>query len=432
MNLFKNTFFRKNNLNDKYLNIFLKPFYSSKKGITTTVFSWVFMTIIGGVLMISIYSILNTYWTIEQENNNLEFAKALTNTLNVRAQSLSVSSATVFNTIPLMGNKDANLQCIGGEFTRLSIDGRELIYEPLNEYLDIYPFIMPPINNELPQNIYLILENFNFPMSISPMIAVVPKSHIIIINQSNGPTYSLFQGILNTRRSYQQLSFITWDLENGLTESEMRTQIDTLNPSSVVFLDFNENFIEEYINTQFSRERIPVYHIKSNFQKMPSTIDLTNTGRIVEGSFSYTYSNHQSDYLITNQLNEDEPKIFRFYDTNDEITIFMFSLFSTPSNFECAYNSLIQRSEFVYELSKNKIEIILQDPISTNETYCQSFLPSSSINNFYQSIYFSIDQLYTNRTHNLFTTSMSSPYLIIDSIDNNQLNLNSHSCQLIY
>ena len=414
-----------------YISHLQSIFKKSKKGITTTVFSWVFMTIIGGILMISVYSILSTYWTIEQENNNLEFAKALTNTLNIRAQSLSVSSATVFNTIPLMGNLNANLQCIEGEFTRLSIDNSEIIYEPLNEYLDNFPFVMPPIERELPQNIFLVLENFNFPMSITPVIAIVPRSHIIVINRTQPTTNQLFTRTLDTRRSYQQLSFISWDLEDR-NQNEMRTYLQSLNPSSIVFLDFNEDFIENYISTEFSRVRYPVYHIKSEFIKAPSFIDFTNSQRIIQGTFMYTYSNNQEDFSITNQNNPNEPKLFKFYDMNDEISIFMFSLFSTPSNFECAYNSLIQRSEFTYQLSKNKINIILEDPITTNQTYCQSFQPSSQINTLYESIYLSLDQIYSNRTHNLFTQQISDPVTNINLIENNQFSLNSQSCQLIY
>ncbi|MFT4244023.1 MAG: hypothetical protein ACMXYB_01045 [Candidatus Woesearchaeota archaeon] len=411
---------------------FKSIFKKSKKGITTTVFSWVFMTIIGGILMISVYSILSTYWTIEQESNNLEFAKTLTNTLNVRAQSLSVSSATVFNTIPLMGNLNANLQCIEGEFTRLSIDNSEIIYEPLNEYLDNFPFVMPPIERELPQNIFLVLENFNFPMSISPLIAVVPRSHIIIINETQSTTNQLFTRVLDTRRSYQQLSFNRWNLENGMSTSEMRSYLQSLNPSSIVFVDFDEDFIHSYISDGFSQERYPVYHIKSEFVKAPSYIDLTNTNRIIQGTFSYTYSNNQDDFRITNQNNANEPELFRFYDMNDEISIFMFSLFSTPSNFECAHNSLIQRSEFTYQLSKNKIQIILENPETTNQTYCQSFQPSSQINIFYENILLNLNQIYSNRTHNLFTGQTPNPPSKINSIENYQFNLNTQSCQLIY
>ena len=425
-NIFSNTI-KKNNL---FFKNILNTIFHSKRGITTTVFSWIFMSIIGGVILISVYSILSGYWAIEQENNNLEFAKALTNTLNVRGQSLSVSSGTIFNTIPLMGNKEARLECIAGEFTRLNIDGRQIIYEPLNEYLDNFAFVMPPIERELPQNIYLILENFNFPMPITPTVAIVPKSHIIIYNQTNSNTNQIFNRILNTRRSFEQLSIYTWNIEEVSTVN-MNTFLNSLNPSSVIFVDFEPNFIHQYISQELSNRRTPVYHVQSSFLRSPSYIDLNNNRRIVVGNFRYTYSNQEDDFLITNQDNEQDPIMFNFYDMDDEVSIFLFGLFSTPKNFECAYNSLIQRSEFTYQLSKNKIDIILRDE-NTQESFCDTS-EESNVNEYYMESLIYLDQLFENITHNLFTIQIPHAENLITQLQRvNSVELNSHRCELIY
>lgn len=436
MNSLKKDFFYKNQVSNKlFSRKLLVRKFNSKKAITTTVFSWIFMSIIGGVIMMSVYSILSTYWAIEQENNNIEFAKALTNTLNVRGQSLGISSGTLFSTIQLMGNREINLECIEGEFTRMNLEGTQIIYEPLNEYLDNFAFVMPPLERELPQNIYLILENFNFPMPITPLVAIVPKSHIIIFNETNSQTNQVFNRIINTRTNFRQLSIRAWNLQDGssdLSEDEMKRYLDSLNPSSVIFVDFNENFIHGFISEKFSTSRIPVFHVKSNFTRSPSYIDITNQEKIIRGEFRYTFSNMAEDFQITNQNNDKEPFKFNFYDTDDEISILIFGLFSTPNNFKCTYSSLIQRSEFKYQLAKNKIDIMLREE-DVRESFCDTENLEVEINESYINARIYLNNIFTNRTHNLFTTQgVNVENSIIDLRNINVGNLNPHNCQLVY
>lgn len=403
----------------------------NNKGVTTTMFSWIFMSIIGGIFIFSTFSILQTYWSVETENNRIEFAKSLTNTLNVRAQSLGVQSATVFNTFPLLANQNARLTCIDGEFTRLVLDGEEIIYEPLNEYLDNFPFIMPPLDNELPSNVFLIQEDFNFPMSISPLVAVVPTRHLIIVNQDSDVN-SVVTRVYRTKRSYQQLSFIIWDT-NEISPDEMRRRIELLNPSSIAFVEFEENFIHNYINSNFGAFNFPVFHISIDFTRLPSYLDPSNTPRIAWGSLRYTYSNLENDFRVTRQNDPSlSPKSFNFYDMNDEISLLMFSFFSEPHNFECAYNSLAQKTQFKFNLISNKVDLIINNPSETNTTFCQSFQDSSILDNRYSRIQIYISNL-MNSTHNLFDESTPiNPQILIEQIEEEHFELRVDSCQLLY
>lgn len=405
--------------------------FSSKQAITTTVFSWIFMSIIGGVLIVTTYSILSSYWNIEDENNRIEFAKSLTNTLNVRAQGVGVQSATTFNTFPLLANREASFQCIGGEFTRLSLNNDELIYEPLNDYLDKFPIVMAPLDEEVGDNIFLVQENFNFPMAISPLVGIVSTRHIIVINESS-QIRDIIGKVLNDKRSYRQLSFEVWDTDE-MSENEMKSYLESLNPSSIAFLGFEDSYINSYIENEFSGLNYPVYHIKPNFSLTPSYLNPANDDKIIIGNFSYTYSNSENDFAITNQEAAQSARSFNFYGTNDEISLLMFSLFSTPSNFECAYNSLQSRTEFVYQHAKEKIKIILNDSGNTNSTYCQSSRDSTNLDQFYDLTNISLSEIYANSTHNIFNgNSQTSASTEIKRIEELNLDLRVESCQLIY
>lgn len=406
--------------------------FKSKQAITTTVFSWIFMTIIGGILLTTTYSILNSYWTIENENNRIEFAKTLTNTLNVRAQGVGVQSATTFNTFPILANRDVELLCIEGEFTRLNIDNNELIYEPLNQYLDTFPVFMNPLDEEIGQNVFLIQENFNFPMTITPLVGIVSTRHIIVINDSS-QVRDIIGRVLNDKRSYRQLSFEIWN-NDEISKDEMNTYLQSLNPSSIAFLGFKESFIHPFIEENFFRLNYPVYHIKSNFQKSPSYMNPANSNRIVIGNFSYTYSNKEENFKVTNQESPTQaPKSFNFYGTDNEISIFLFSLFSTPNVFECAYNSIVERTEFTYELAKKKTNIILNDPQETNSTYCRSSRNSENLDRWYNLTNIGLMKIYINRTHNIFNSTLHLNIgTDVENIEKNALDLRVESCQLVY
>lgn len=408
----------------------LKKLFNSNKAITTTVFAWIFMSIIGGIFIMTTYSLLTSYWEFEDENNRIEFSKALTNHLSVEATGIIVQSATTFRTYPLLANKKASLECIGGEFSRLRLDDEELGYGSLNEYLDEYPIVMPPLEEELEQNLYLVKENFNFPMGITPLIGIIPTRHIVVINETSN-IKKVIEKLLDEKRSYRQLSFELWNTSD-ISEDEMSSYLQDLNPSSIALIGFNTSFTHNFIQDKFSSSTFPVFNIKTTFNKLPSYIDSSNEERIVLGNLKYTFSNLEIDHEITNQENSVPPKEFNFYGINDEFSILLFSYFSTPSNFECTYSSIISQTEFVYEHTKKKIDIILNEPEDLNSTYCDSSKQNSILENYYGPANTTLFDMFTSTSQNFLTTNSGDISTHIVSLEEKNSELRAESCQLIY
>ncbi|MFP4402158.1 MAG: hypothetical protein ACLFPL_02905 [Candidatus Nanoarchaeia archaeon] len=402
----------------------------SRQAISATVFSWVFMTIIGGILILFTYSILQSYWAVETEKNNLEFSKALTNSLEVYAFNPSPQSATVFNTYPIFANKELEFTCVENEFTRLQFENSQLSYGPLNNILDQYPIMMSRLDNELPESVYLIQEDFSFPMSITPLIGVVPTGHIIVINESS-QTHDILSSLLNTKRSYRQLSFIIW--EDDLSEEDKISQINSRNPTSISFLGFDNTSATSIIDNYYSSVRFDVFALKYNFQRAPSYYDPLNENRIVLGNLSYIYSNNKRDFEYTNQDNLETPHTFNFAHLNDEISLVTFSMFTPPSIFSCAYLSLQLQTDFAYTLRKNKVQTIINSPNNINTTYCSSFRDSSILKDSYENINMSLHILYENSTHNFFNTLTATQINTnINIIEEAQRDLTNDRCELIY
>lgn len=412
----------------KKLKLFLKVLIN-KKAITTTTFSWMFMIIIGGILIMFTYSILQGYWAVEKETQDLEFAKALTHTFHIKAQSLGVQSATVFDTFEILSQKDVELQCISQEFLRFNIDNKDVNYEPLNIYLDSFSIFMPHLVDEETNSLFIIQEDFNFPQAITPLIAIVPKHHIIVVNKSS-EMYEIVKKTLSTKKSYKQLSFIIYD--ELQTPELFLDSLKEYNPSSIQFVNFDSSFLF-YLNRYDNNNEIEISHINIDFQLLPSYLNPSNERKEVSGQIQYTYSNQKKDYSLTNQENSSKiSKSFTFYGVNDETSLILFSLFSSPNTFECSYNNLIKRVGFNYEISKHKISQILQEKNNLNATFCKSNLNSQILQNFYEVLNESFHKLYTNQTHNVFTQNNMNTFLEISLLEEVHKELKKESCELIY
>ena len=404
---------------------------NSKRAMATTTFAWIFMTIVGGVLIMFTYSIIQGYWQVEDQSNRLEFSKALTNSLNVMARNVLSNSAVNSDTFPLLSQKEANLLCLESEFSRLNLDGEIIAYEPLNTYLDNYPVFMPPLEDEEPDSLFILLEEFSYPMSITPLVGIIPTHHVVIINQS-----SVISNIVNRvqedKSVYSQFTFIHYD--STLDFNIFLDEVENFNPSSMLFVDFNSSVMVPQIDSRYRNVDFEVYVMNINFLTLPSYITPSNEEGNVLGTFRYIYSNREVDYIITGQESTPiNPKNYRFVGLNDEVSLLLFSFFSSPSNFECAYNSLVKAVKLRYEHILNKIEIVQDSNLILNTTYCEGSRSSSNIlNTHYTTIKQNIENLYTNENQNFLNhTSPNPSQRVIDIRETNAI-LRQQSCELVY
>ena len=410
----------------------------SKQAIAMTTFSWIFMTIVGGVLIMFTYSILQGYWAIEEENTNLEFTKALTNSLEIKAQSLGVQSATIVDSFPIMSQKNIQMQCIESEFLRLELEGETLNYEPLNEFLDSHSIFMPPLDDEESLGLYLIQEDFNFPMSITAFIGIVPKHHIMILHK-NSDIATVVERLVETKKSYKQLSFLIYD-ETTTDPQSFLDELSTYNPSSITFVNFPNQFIIDSIITRYNTVNYDVYHLEIEFLRTPSYISSSNSNKEVFGTLQYTYSNNENDFYITNQNdNAQPPREFNFFGVNDETSLPLFSLFTSPNVFSCSYDSLIEQTESHYTYSKEKIKLITTSQsgynplIDLTSTYCTSSITSQTLIDFYEIILNNLEGLYTNTNTNFFKNgNFVSTMGQIQTIEEAHKELQRNSCELLY
>ena len=410
---------------------------SSKKAMSTTTFSWIFMTIAGGVLIFFAYSLIQGYWTIEQETQQLEFAKALTNTFHITAQTLGIQSATTVDTFNMFSNKNIELVCIQGEFSRLNINNKEISYEPLNTYLDNFPLFMTYIDNEKPDSMFLIQEDYNFPHSITPLIGIVPAHHIIVINKSN-ELYNIINTLKKQKKSYNQINFLLYEPTNN--PDAFINSLKDYSPTSIQFVNFNSNFIQSYVISKYSRNKNTlISSITISLDTLPSYIDTSNENKFISGTIEYTYSNNQKDFTITSQEDistfSTSPKSFKFVQIRDEFSLPLFSLFSSPSNFECAHYSILKKMEFDSNFFDLKISNILisQDIEDTlNTTYCDSNLNSKTLGIFYKGMQNAFNSLYEDEENNFLINPPTQSFNAISIIDELTTKLRSESCEEVY
>lgn len=406
--------------------------FSNTSAMATTTFAWIFMTIVGGVLIMFTYSIVQGYWEVEEQSNRLEFSKALTNSLNVIARNALVNNAINSDTFPLLSQKEAYLVCIESEFTRLNLDGREIAYEPLNTYLDTYPVFMPPLNEEEPGDLFIVIEEFNFPMSIIPLVGIIPTHHIVIINQTSVMS-NIVKRVEEDQSVYSQFSIFYYDSSNDF--DIYLDEIENYNPSSITFVDFNSSRIPT-IHSRFYQKDFDVYAINVEFVSglLPSYIQPSNDDGAVLGTLKYVYSNKEENFKITDQTSSPKnPKNFRFVGLDDDLSLVLFSFFSSPSNFDCAFNSLEKAAKLRFEYIQNKIEIIQLDETVLNTTYCDgSKLSSPVLASYYSFIDQSFEDLYLDDEHNFLNYSTSSPIQIAIDIKEENAELRQQSCELVY
>lgn len=377
----------------------------NKKAMVTTSLSWMIMTIIGAFFIIFGYSIIQNYQDIEEEKFSLELQSTLNHIFTLIGQSTGSEANSLQKLNTIFQDRRVEMFCREGIPT-LSIDGDE---NPNAQFLKNYPVFMTEIDQEKADLSYVAVENFDMPFRITPLLGIVSKKNLYVIDESNEELVEIYREKFNRYSAFNELNVKFVDLSQQSNVQTLLDEVEDQNLNSISFLT-NTQYREDYLEGFLDEISYYGTHIQIDYNEF--TIDEQTHA---EGTIFYVASTKDNF----------EKKNFSYIDWNKQLSLPTMALFSKPEVFECSYSILkeaINQTYLYYEIKAKELQ-----EISTNKQHCRDDISKPEQKIKYSTIE---NELYNARFDETFINLKNYNYL--DSLINKHNNIIRDSCIYLY
>ena len=378
----------------------------ASKGMVTTSLSWMIMAIIGTFFIAFGYSIVQDYQDVEEEKFRLELESTLNHIFTLIGQSTGSETNSLQKLNTIFKDRSVEMFCREGIPT-LSIDGNE---NPNTQFLKNYPVYMTKIEQTKTEESYVAVQNFDLPFRVTPLLGIVSKRNLYVIDTSNEEIAEIFRDKFSQYSSFNELNVKFVNFGNDDELNTLKSEVEDQNLNSISFLSEKENFGTSHLDQFF--EDISIYGTYIQITYNDFSI---NEEQHAYGNISYVAST-QEDF---------SEKEFSYIDWNGQLSLPTMALFSKPEIFDCSYTILQNSINQTYHYYEKKAQELQE--VSGEDQHCRDDISQAEQEFKYERLE---DTL--NRARNSETFINLQDYSVITELIQNHNSVVSDSCIYLY
>lgn len=310
---------------------------NTRIAMVTTSLSWMIMVIIGAFFIIFGYSIVQNYQDIEEEKFDLRLQLALNHIFTLIGQSTGSEASSLQKLNNIFENKEVTIYC-REQLPTLSIDNKE---NPNSQFLKNYPVYMTHIEQEKVEQSYVAVQNFDLPFRITPLLAIVSKRNLYVIDSSNEDFAQKFRDKFSRYSAFNELNFefVDFSQHEELDTLLQRVKEENLNSISLISdSSYDDSHLDQFL------DEVPFYgtYIQVNSEEF--------TVR------DQTHENGTITYINATDSSMSLPQTYNYIDWNEAFALPTMALFSKPEVFDCSYLILQDTINQTYYYYQKKAE----------------------------------------------------------------------------
>lgn len=378
----------------------------NKRAMVTTSLSWMIMAIIGVFFIVFAYSVINNYQNIEEEKFSLELQSTLNHVFTLIGQSTGSETNSLQKLNTIFQDRRVEMFCREGQ-PSLAIDGKE---NPNSDVLANYPTFMSVIEQRKVDESYIAVENFNLPFRATPLLGIVSKKNLFVIDTSNEELADIFREKFNEFSSFNELSVEFVDFSDNSEINTLQEDVQEQNLNSISFLSSEDEDYSDTINRFLDEISFYGTSIKVDYEEF-----------LIDDSPHYN-----GTIRFANSTEGVDSQKYSFIDWRaEQFALPTMALFSKPESFECSYSILqeaINQSYYYYQLKSQELE-----NFSQNNQHCREDIGTYEQQLKYQRIN---ETLYEARQSETFI-NFKNTNLLEDLISNHN-SIVEDSCIYLY
>jgi hypothetical protein len=365
-------------------------FQYNKKGATMTAFSWVFMIIVGGFMLLLAYNLIGKYIEIQDAKYEYELRNGLREAFSSVGQDEGIAENSLVPVSEIFMDKNVEITC-EGSFLFLSVDGNLID----NDYIRSYPMYSNKISSsELSDNVFLAVETFKMPFKITNLVALVSKKNAIIFDKESIVAREIAKKF--ERSSYGNLNYAVEDL-------------DTMSWSRI------QDYGYDTVTVVSDRDISSISSIFSGYGADVNILIIKKNNKW--GTLQYFDKNR-------NQVSEE----FNYVDFTETMSIPTMAIFSSPQTFACSHEILENSIKDVYDYYSSKADFFINDIYDEGKAYCNVISGGEQV-----VVY---DDLKEKLDSTIFEDNIfSNPGTLVQSLENLDLiftNSEQYGCVYLY
>ncbi len=327
---------------------------NSKVAMVTTSLSWMIMVIIGAFFIIFGYSIVQNYQDIEEEKFDLRLQLALNHIFTLIGQSTGSESSSLQKLNTIFENREVTIYC-REQIPTLVVDGNE---NPNSQFLKNYPVYMTQIEQEKVEESYVAVQNFDLPFRISPLLAIVSKRNLYVIDESDEEFAQKFRDKFSRYSAFNELNFefVDFTKNEELDTLLQRVKEENLNSMSLISdSSYQDSYLDNFL------EELPFYGVYIQINSQDFQVR------------DQTHQNGTITYINATQTSMQLPKSYSYIDWNEIFALPTMALFSKPETFDCSYLILqdtINQTFYYYQKKAEELKG-LQTPVCRSDISLQ-------------------------------------------------------------